>query len=222
MVHCSDGWDRTSQLSALMQILVDPYYRTVQGFEVVVEKEFVCPGHQFAHRLACGTENALDYSEFCPVFLQFLDCVWQVMEQFPTGFEFNELFLREIAHHSFAARFGTFLCNCEKQRADVDLRARTTSLWAHLNAQADRFRNVLFSDSASVLVPDETVRRLKVWEGVYMQWNVKEPEGKKLMDEFIRQKLEKERESELKLKEKEEELGKLIEVAKQQGIELIE
>jgi len=29
VVHCSDGWDRTSQLCALSQLIIDPYYRTV-------------------------------------------------------------------------------------------------------------------------------------------------------------------------------------------------
>lgn len=29
MVHCSDGWDRTAQLSSLCQLLLDPYYRTI-------------------------------------------------------------------------------------------------------------------------------------------------------------------------------------------------
>ena len=32
MVHCSDGWDRTSQMSALTQLMLDPYYRTIEGF----------------------------------------------------------------------------------------------------------------------------------------------------------------------------------------------
>lgn len=30
MVHCTDGWDRTTQLSSLAQLLADPYYRTVE------------------------------------------------------------------------------------------------------------------------------------------------------------------------------------------------
>jgi hypothetical protein len=31
LVHCSDGWDRTSQLTALAQLLLSPYYRTIEG-----------------------------------------------------------------------------------------------------------------------------------------------------------------------------------------------
>jgi len=28
LVHCSDGWDRTPQLTALAQLLLDPSFRT--------------------------------------------------------------------------------------------------------------------------------------------------------------------------------------------------
>ncbi len=34
LVHCSDGWDRTSQLTSLAQLIMDPYYRTFSGFMV--------------------------------------------------------------------------------------------------------------------------------------------------------------------------------------------
>uniref|UniRef100_A0A0D9XAT0 Myotubularin phosphatase domain-containing protein n=1 Tax=Leersia perrieri TaxID=77586 RepID=A0A0D9XAT0_9ORYZ len=33
LVHCSDGWDRTTQLVALACLLLDPYYRTFNGFQ---------------------------------------------------------------------------------------------------------------------------------------------------------------------------------------------
>lgn len=32
LVHCSDGWDRTPQIVALAQILLDPYYRTMEVY----------------------------------------------------------------------------------------------------------------------------------------------------------------------------------------------
>lgn len=50
LIHCSDGWDRTGQLSALSQICLDPYYRTLEGFMVLVEKDWLSFGHMFRHR----------------------------------------------------------------------------------------------------------------------------------------------------------------------------
>ncbi|KAJ2716602.1 phosphatidylinositol-3-phosphatase ymr1 [Coemansia spiralis] len=52
VVHCSDGWDRTAQLTSLAQLCLDPFYRTMRGFAVLVEKEWVSFGHQFTQR--CG------------------------------------------------------------------------------------------------------------------------------------------------------------------------
>ena len=45
------GVDRACQVSALAQLIVDPYYRTVAGFSILVEKEFVNFGHPFQNRL---------------------------------------------------------------------------------------------------------------------------------------------------------------------------
>uniref|UniRef100_A0A8C7P7N1 phosphatidylinositol-3,5-bisphosphate 3-phosphatase n=1 Tax=Oncorhynchus mykiss TaxID=8022 RepID=A0A8C7P7N1_ONCMY len=92
LVHCSDGWDRTPQIVALAKILLDPFYRTLEGFQVLVETEWLDYGHKFGDR--CGhQESAEDVNEQCPVFLQWLDCVHQLLKQFPCFFEFNEAFL---------------------------------------------------------------------------------------------------------------------------------
>ena len=50
LVHCSDGWDRTSQMTSLAQLLLDPYYRTVKGFQVLIEKDWLTFGHMFGRR----------------------------------------------------------------------------------------------------------------------------------------------------------------------------
>jgi len=50
LVHCSDGWDRTAQVSALAQIMLDPHYRTLTGFISLVQKDFISYGHKFQHR----------------------------------------------------------------------------------------------------------------------------------------------------------------------------
>ncbi|WWC85439.1 uncharacterized protein L201_000302 [Kwoniella dendrophila CBS 6074] len=50
LIHCSDGWDRTGQLSAISQICLDPFFRTLKGFAILVEKDFLSFGHKFSDR----------------------------------------------------------------------------------------------------------------------------------------------------------------------------
>jgi myotubularin-related protein 6/7/8 len=67
LIHCSDGWDRTSQLSALGQICLDPYYRTLEGFIVLVEKDWLSFGHMFRHRSGfLGSEKWFQIEKVTP------------------------------------------------------------------------------------------------------------------------------------------------------------
>uniref|UniRef100_A0A2K6ENY4 phosphatidylinositol-3,5-bisphosphate 3-phosphatase n=1 Tax=Propithecus coquereli TaxID=379532 RepID=A0A2K6ENY4_PROCO len=168
LVHCSDGWDRTPQIVALAKLLLDPYYRTIEGFQVLVEMEWLDFGHKFADRCGHG-ENSDDLNERCPVFLQWLDCVHQLQRQFPCSFEFNEAFLVKLVQHTYSCLFGTFLCNNAKERGEKHTQERTCSVWSLLRAGNKAFRNLLYSSqSEAVLYPVCHVRNLMLWSAVYL------------------------------------------------------
>ena len=115
------GWDRTAQLTSLVKLLLDSYFRTREGFAVLVEHEWVSFGHKFEERFGHASPD-LEDDQRAPVFVQFIDCVWQVWRQFPTRFEFSESYLRDLVKHVYSCRFGTFLQNTEKARNDSNAR----------------------------------------------------------------------------------------------------
>ena len=67
VVHCSDGWDRTAQTCALTEILLDPYYRTIHGYQMLKEKEWLLFGHKFSERSGHIDQ---DLKEVSPIFTQ--------------------------------------------------------------------------------------------------------------------------------------------------------
>uniref|UniRef100_A0A8C1FYU7 phosphatidylinositol-3,5-bisphosphate 3-phosphatase n=1 Tax=Cyprinus carpio TaxID=7962 RepID=A0A8C1FYU7_CYPCA len=171
VVHCSDGWDRTAQLTSLSMLMLDSYYRTLRGFQVLLEKEWISFGHKFAARVGHGDENHAN-SERSPLFVQFIDCVWQMMRQFPTAFEFNELFLITILDHLYSCLFGTFLYNSEQERVEKEVNGKTVSLWSYINSQPEDFTNPFYVDYENhVLYPVASIRHLELWIGYYVRWN---------------------------------------------------
>ena len=143
LVHCSDGWDRTSQVVSLAKLLIDPFYRTIEGFQVLLRNDWLAAGHKFADR-HFNAESSMDKSEMSPIFLQWMDCVYQVWRTYPTQFEFSDQYLIYILHHSTSGRFKTFLHNSELERttaATVGI-----SLWAHLNSPEQRYHRPEFAN----------------------------------------------------------------------------
>jgi hypothetical protein len=76
-----------------------------------------------------------------PIFLQFIDCVHQLLVQYPMAFEFNDKFLLAILYHLYSCRYGTFLLNSEKERVEYNIKNSTLSVWALLDS--DQVRSLL-------------------------------------------------------------------------------
>lgn len=59
---------------------------------------------------------ATDSKEIAPVFTQFVDVTYQLIQQFPYMFEFNEFFLMTIHDHVHSCQYAPFIGNCDKER----------------------------------------------------------------------------------------------------------
>lgn len=166
LVHCSDGWDRTPQICATAQLCLDPFYRTIDGFRMLVEKEWLSFGHKFGDRCGQGVGSE-ETNERCPVFLQWIDCVHQIHRQFPCSFEFSMSYLIKLAQHVHSCLFGTFLCNTMKERLENSIPDRTFSVWPFVSTAI--YKNPLYQPNREkVLWPAYNVRDLSFWNDVYL------------------------------------------------------
>jgi len=184
LLHCSHGWDRTSQVAALSQLFLDEYYRTRAGFSCLIEKDFLAFGHPFHTRCGHGEGrgggsgggndllsgggggqgSGVDEGQICPIFIQFLDCVYQIVRQYPDYFEFNTKYLLLLSEHVYSCRFGTLLCDTERERELVaSIRQRTHCLWEYLDSCPDLVNKgyvskTMRTSETSIMTPNGVVQ----------------------------------------------------------------
>ncbi|KAI6240215.1 BMA-MTM-9, isoform c [Aphelenchoides fujianensis] len=174
VVHGGEGLDTTLLVTSLAQILLDPDARTVRGFQAIVEREWITAGHPFAVRCAHGAfaQGMITGVHESPIFLSFLDCVWQLQRQYPSSFEFNQEFLILLAEHAYASEFGSFLGNNEAEKARHGVKERTASLWSYVNHPKVlvAYINPVYKPYDSTLFPSVAAQSIVLWERFYLRW----------------------------------------------------
>ncbi|XP_076914563.1 phosphatidylinositol-3-phosphatase myotubularin-1-like isoform X2 [Bidens hawaiensis] len=215
LVHCSDGWDRTSQLVALASLLLDPYYRTFKGFQALVEKDWLAFGHPFAERAgmaglsgsgselprqSSGTNLASSpmrqqpgtfpsqspmpnqtqtSNNYSPIFLQWIDCVSQLLRMYPFEFEFSSAYLVDFLDCSLSCRFGNFLCNRQKEREQYGVSDACGCLWMYLDDMrasggSSHVHYNLFYDPSKhdgPLLPPAAALAPTLWPHFHLRWS---------------------------------------------------
>ncbi|CAB3402048.1 unnamed protein product [Caenorhabditis bovis] len=167
LVHCSDGWDRTTQIVSLAKIMLDDYYRTIEGFEELIRREWLAFGHKFYDR----QQRNWDAGERSPIFLQFLEAVRHLQREQPTAFQFTHAYLIKLAQHSYSGLFGTFLFNSQKEmrealtNRDIEL----VEIWRYLGDHHQEFVNQSYDDlfKGPLKSISFSVINLRVWHEVF-------------------------------------------------------
>ncbi|KAJ0973470.1 hypothetical protein J5N97_021429 [Dioscorea zingiberensis] len=217
LVHCSDGWDRTTQLVSLASLLLDPYYRTFKGFQALVEKDWLAFGHPFSDRMgiptmsgnnntplelpkqssvgnistpltrtssltpqssASSSSHAQASNNCSPIFLQWIDCVAQLLRVYPCAFEFSSAFLVDFLDCVLSCRFGNFFCNSEKERQQSGISDACGCIWMYLasmrvtdggsHAHYNPFYNPVKHDGP--LKPPAAALAPTLWPQFHLRW----------------------------------------------------
>ncbi|EFA75005.1 hypothetical protein PPL_11690 [Heterostelium album PN500] len=125
-------------ISSLVQLILDPFYRTLMGVQILIQKEWIEFGlPEFGH----SPQRTSQVSLGPLLFVIFCDCIVQLLLQFPTDFEFNQSFVNFICSQSFTGRFGTFLAKSHKEAVQLNLLKATQSIWAGVATSSERFIN---------------------------------------------------------------------------------
>ena len=167
LIHCSDGWDRCSQLTAFSQLLIDPYFRTIKGYMALIEKDFLTFGHQFRLRNGYYSKEEKNDNQTSPILLQFLDATHQLLVQYPMYFEFNMKFLLFIANSINSGLYGTFLYNCERDREKNNAKTKTMSCWTEILNNINLYKNQFYekrSRNIYFFIPNFSMSRIRLWE----------------------------------------------------------
>jgi hypothetical protein len=101
-----------------------------------------------------STANNAAPKEVSPIFIQFLECMIQIMRRHPSKFQYSEGLIRLLAEHAYSCQFGDFLFNNQKERSEFifkmgpvsqRLEQCTVSIWDYVYSRNDEFLNPEFT-----------------------------------------------------------------------------
>ncbi|CAF1533988.1 unnamed protein product [Adineta ricciae] len=210
LVHGSDGWDTTLLVTSLAQILLDPDCRTITGFEALIEREWIQAGHPFRTRCTRSAFGRSSHGYESPIFTLFLDCTWQLLQQFACSFEFNDTLLIELFEHAYSSKFGTFIFNNEKEKKKYNGIKQTVSLWSYFNRPEilHTFLNPFYEPNPNVLWPSVAAPSIVLWRSLYLRFYENQTPQREAWDEY------------LLIKEKEMQLRSYVNKLRQELLEL--
>eukprot|EP01125_Pyxidicula_operculata_P008319 TRINITY_DN2801_c0_g1_i1.p1 TRINITY_DN2801_c0_g1~~TRINITY_DN2801_c0_g1_i1.p1 ORF type:complete len:2434 (+),score=475.31 TRINITY_DN2801_c0_g1_i1:16-7317(+) len=144
---------------SLIQLVVNPHYRTFSGFLTLISKEWS----------QNGTSPKKLWSHFC----LFIHCCQELYEQCPIGFEFNHDFFMFIMDTVYTSEF----CRYNYEFDEISKAMHNLSYLVHSNLSS--FKNPIYQPSIQILKNISgingyiSVRNLSYWLCYYLRYNPK-------------------------------------------------
>ncbi len=94
----------------------------LRRFQALVEREWLQAGYPFQKRHSRGcfsTTNTGRTKANGATFLLFLDCVWQIQNQFLCSFEFSPSLLILLFEHSYSSEYGEYFLRVSSKKLQV-------------------------------------------------------------------------------------------------------
>eukprot|EP01132_Coremiostelium_polycephalum_P000557 gene557-702_t len=168
-------------LSSLTQLILDPYYRTFYGIQVLIQKEWCEYGFPFGKQYSDSNKNNVtsstsstssSSSTLLVSFILFCDCLIQLLQQYPFDFEFNEEFVLFICENSFSCRFGNFVSKNHKDFEQLNVLKNTYSIWLYISTNINLFTNHKYKtySDGKLSLRQFDFERLFFWSEFYTSW----------------------------------------------------
>ncbi|KNC80994.1 hypothetical protein, variant, partial [Sphaeroforma arctica JP610] len=169
MLQDDNGWGSVGVVSSLVQVMLDPYYRTIQGLRLLIQKEWISFGYPFCTiRKSHGTPRRQGDG---PQFLLFIDCLAQMARQFPAKYEYTDLLLRTLVLHIVCSPnpTGPFSCDNNRERHTSQF-GTEDDFWGEIGVDPDTYTNPCYRFQAEAALPMLGCQALEFWSALYSRW----------------------------------------------------
>ena len=109
LIYCQTGTVGTPVLTSLAQVICDPFYRTFEGLQTLIHKEWLYYKYDFCKKGRVIVNPSEPEGKIEPIFIFFLDALAQIVKMNPIAFEYKSTYLAFLASEQLSNRFFEFI-----------------------------------------------------------------------------------------------------------------
>uniref|UniRef100_A0A0N5A9U2 Myotubularin phosphatase domain-containing protein n=1 Tax=Syphacia muris TaxID=451379 RepID=A0A0N5A9U2_9BILA len=176
-----DGYNASAIVSSLVQVCADGFYRTINGLNMLIEKEWIALGHPFGVNIFhCTLSARVQPSSPCTAsFLLFLDCLYQLLRMYPSSFEYSQHMLIALWDLCVMGFAPALVCNSVSDQTALERNVSVFPLSQYYSSKyCIMFTNVAYSANdllgignlPTLIEPSANPVDVEFWSDCYLRW----------------------------------------------------